>query len=59
LPVRSGTGEEGPTNLLAGLRPQERDWRWENGKGEVLLAGRATPARNPSREKGDSGALRP
>jgi hypothetical protein len=57
-PVRVGTGEAGPTNSLAGLRPRERDQRQENDEWEVLWAGRATPARNPSRGEGDSGALR-
>jgi hypothetical protein len=56
-PVRAGTGEEGPTSSLAGLRPQEQDRRWENNEGEVLWAGRATPVRNPD-HRGDSGALR-
>jgi hypothetical protein len=56
-PVRAGTGEEGPTSSLAGLRPQEQDRRWENNEGEVLWAGRATPVRNPD-HRGDSGVLR-
>jgi hypothetical protein len=31
--VLAGTGEEGPTNSLAGLRTQEQDRRRENGGG--------------------------
>jgi hypothetical protein len=57
--VRAGTGEEGPANSLAGLQSRERDQRRENGVGEVLQAGRATPTRNPDHGEGDSGALRP
>jgi hypothetical protein len=34
-PVLAATGEEGPTNSLAGLRSRERDWRRENGGGSV------------------------
>jgi hypothetical protein len=35
LPVLDGTGEEGPANSLAGLRPQEQDRRRENGGGRA------------------------
>jgi hypothetical protein len=58
-PVRAGMGEEGLANSLAGLRPRERDRRQENGEGEVLQAGQATPARNPSPGKEVLGMLRP
>jgi hypothetical protein len=34
--VLAGTGEEGPVNSLAGLRPRERDRRRENGGGCAL-----------------------
>jgi hypothetical protein len=51
-PVRARTGEEGVANSLAGFQPQEQDWKRENDEGEVLRVGRATPARNPSWEKG-------
>jgi hypothetical protein len=59
LPVRAGTGEEGPMNSLEGLRSRKWDQRRENGGAEVLRVGQATPARNPARGEGDSGALSP
>jgi hypothetical protein len=58
-PVRAGTGEEGPANSLAGLRPLEQDRRRENDEGEVLQVGRATPVRNLDCGEGVLGVLRP
>jgi hypothetical protein len=48
-PGRARTGQEGLANSLAVYRSQERDRKWENDEGQVLRAGRATPARNSGR----------
>jgi hypothetical protein len=53
--MRAGTGEEGSTNSLAWSRLQERDQTREHDEGEVLRAGRATPARNSGRREGGLG----
>jgi hypothetical protein len=56
---RPKTGQEGLANSLADYRPQEWDQTRENDEGQVLRAGRTTPAKNFGRGEEVYGALRP